>query len=450
AVVSRCKQMHRVKRNETLNSISKDYNVSIEDLIVANPELESDGLKKENYICIPAIVEATDKKEEEVILPSIPNQTIKTTATGNIERGTTLPIHRNQGKGSTVKAAIILPFSEVESRTRMVEYYEGFLMAVDSLKRTGVSVDLYVYDSGGQNASILSILQQKEMVDMDVIFGPLYSKHIKPLANFAKANKIRLVIPFTSKDNEVFSNPYIYQINTPQSYLYAEVYTHFAHEFKGTNVVIWNTGEQQSDYEFTKGIRRLPNKPFTVRVLEKEDIAAGMIRDAFSSTQTNIVIPTSNSNAALVKLISQLLATFGKMREDDIRLFGYPDWQAYAKDHIDEYFEWDTYFYSSFYTDNLMPEVMNFTKNYRKWYSKDTANTYPKYGMLGYDTGFYFLKGLFTYGSELENNLSNVEFTPIQIGFKFSRANNEGGFINKQLFFVHFTKEHEIIKMNFD
>ncbi|KAA6306260.1 hypothetical protein EZS27_042083, partial [termite gut metagenome] len=80
----------------------------------------------------------------------------------------------------------------------------------------------------------------------------------------------------------------------------------------------------------------------------------------------------------------------------------------------------------------------------------DTANTYPKYGMLGYDTGFYFLKGLFTYGSELENNLSNVEFTPIQIGFKFSRTNNEGGFINKQLFFVHFTKEHEIIKMNFD
>ncbi|KAA6310395.1 hypothetical protein EZS27_038294, partial [termite gut metagenome] len=125
-----------------------------------------------------------------MILPSIPNQTTKATATGNKERSTALPIHRNQGRGSTVKAAIILPFSEVESRTRMVEYYEGFLMAVDSLKRTGVSVDLYVYDSGGQNASILSILQQKEMVDMDVIFGPLYSKHIKPLANFAKANKI--------------------------------------------------------------------------------------------------------------------------------------------------------------------------------------------------------------------------------------------------------------------
>jgi LysM repeat protein len=153
AVESRCKQMHRVKRNETLNSISKEYNVSIEDLIAANPELESNGLKRGNYICIPEeVFKVTDKKEEEeVILPSIPNQPPKTAATvGNKEKAVVVsPIHRNQEKGSTVKAAIILPFSEAESRTRMVEYYEGFLIAVDSLKRTGVSVDLHVYDSGG-------------------------------------------------------------------------------------------------------------------------------------------------------------------------------------------------------------------------------------------------------------------------------------------------------------
>lgn len=27
---------------------------------------------------------------------------------------------------------------------------------------------------------------------------------------------------------------------------------------------------------------------------------------------------------------------------------------------------------------------------------------YPQYGMLGFDTGFFFLKGLAKYGSELE------------------------------------------------
>ncbi len=52
----------------------------------------------------------------------------------------------------------------------MVEYYEGFLMAVDSLKRSGVSIDLYTYNSGPENASLNPILSKKEMKDMDIIF----------------------------------------------------------------------------------------------------------------------------------------------------------------------------------------------------------------------------------------------------------------------------------------
>ena len=44
--------------------------------------------------------------------------------------------------------------------------------------------------------------------------------------------------------------------------------------------------------------------------------------------------------------------------------------------------------------------------------------------MLGFDTGFFFLKGLSRYGSELENNLPKMNLTPIQTGFKFERVNN--------------------------
>ena len=72
---------------------------------------------------------------------------------------------------------------------------------------------------------------KSEMKDMDIIFGPLHQQHIKPLADFADKHDIRLVIPFMSKDNTVFRNPSVYQINTPQSYLYSEVYDHFVRQF---------------------------------------------------------------------------------------------------------------------------------------------------------------------------------------------------------------------------
>ena len=78
------------------------------------------------------------------------------------------------------------------------------------------------------------------------------------------------------------------------------------------------------------------------------------------------------------------------------------------------------------------------------------ANIYPKYGMLGYDTAYFFLKGLAKYGNKIEENLSSIQVTPIQTGFKFERVNNWGGFINRKVFFVHYSKDYELIKLDFE
>lgn len=68
--------------------------------------------------------------------------------------------------------------------------------------------------------------------------------------------------------------------------------------------------------------------------------------------------------------------------------------------------------------------------------------------MLGFDTGYFFLKGLSQYGNNLKTT-DKVAVTPIQTGFKFERVNNRG-FINRKVFFVHFTKDFELIKLDFE
>jgi len=136
--------------------------------------------------------------------------------------------------------------------------------------------------------------------------------------------------------------------------------------------------------------------------------------------------------------------------DQQISLFGYPDWQTYTKDHLESFFEVDTYFYSSFYTNNLLPGAISFINAYHRLYSKEMANIYPRYGMLGFDTGFFFLGGLAKYGTGLEANISNMDVRSIQTGFKFERVNNWGGFINKKVFFIHLNKNHELTKMDFD
>lgn len=439
------KDMHKVERKETIFSISREYGITEEELIAANPELKKGKLKKGTFLFIP--YGKNDKKQESESQPITKELTNEEVFSQNEELKKDI---------KTIKAAVMLPFmagtsTNMDEQVRMVEYYEGFLMAVDSLKKQGVSIDLYTYDTKGREATLNSILSKKEMKNMDIIFGPAKAQDIDVLATFADKNNIRLVVPFAPKVDEVFKNPHIYQINTPQSYLYSEVYEHFTRKFSDSNVIFLNAsnGDREKD-EFIKGMKtELRNNGISYRDFTVTDNFYE-ITTVMDTLRYNIFIPTSGKSTALVKILPQLTQIRREHPNYMMNLFGYPEWQTYTNDYLASFYEIDTYFYSSFYTNNLFPAAVHFTNSYRRWYSKDMANIYPKYGMLGYDTGYFFLKGLSKYGNKMEENLNSIQVTPIQTGFKFERVNNWGGFINRKVFFVHFSKDYELIKLDFE
>lgn len=289
------------------------------------------------------------------------------------------------------------------------------------------------------------------MQKMNIIFGPMHQQHIKPLSDFAQKNNIRLVIPFSQNSEEVFNNPSIYQINTPQSYLYSKVYEHFTRQFPNAHVIfIEPTSPDKDKAEFIKGLKQeLKSKGISMNSVSENDTKE-TLKAALRSDKENIFIPTSGSNVLLIKALPQLTMLVREAPDQRIHLFGYPEWQTYTLDHLENFFELDVYFYSSFYMNTLFPAAIQFTNAYHKWYSKDLTSKYPNYAMLGFDTGFFFLKGLSRFGSELENNLPKMNLTPIQTGFLFERVNNWGGFINKKVFFIHFTKNFELEKLDFE
>ena len=444
-----CRDMHRVERKETVYSICKQYGITEEELLAANPEIKNKKLKKGKFLCIPY-----PKETAKTSTPIQPQTNVDATLTD------AQLFDRNKKKNekiSTIKAAVVLPFNTDgtgtrDEQVRMVEYYEGFLMAMDSLKKQGISIDLYTYDSGKTDSSVNKILNKAEMKNMDIIFGPAHPEQVKPMAEFAQKHNSRLVIPFSSKGDDVFGNPAVYQINTPQSYLYSEVYEHYLRKFPNAHVIFLDaaTGHTDKD-DFVKGLKEeLKNRQITFKELRGENINPEGMKLAVDSLRENVIIPTSGKNVVLTKILPQLIVTSREHPNYDMKLFGYPEWQTYTDDHLANFFELNTYFYSSFYTNNLFPAAIQFTNAYRKWFSKDMVNTYPKYGMLGFDTAYFFLKGLNDYGSNFEDQVKQMQVTPIQTGFKFDRVNNWGGFINRKVFFVNFTKNYELIKLDFE
>ncbi len=449
--VSKCRTEHLVKRKENIYRISRMYGISELELVNANPELRERKMKTGEVLCIP-YSKAEQEKMKEAQPIEVPTAVVIPTDEELFAELKVIPEGIEQ-----IKVAIILPLMLGDSITtdqmKMVEFYEGVLLALDSLKGQGVSVDLHIYDSGDKWSSIEPILAKPEMSEMNLIIGPVHDTHIAEAATFAEKNRIRLVIPFARQVDAVFTNPYIYQVNTPQSYFYSEVYDHFFMQFPAPNIIFFESPEEKDD-ELIGGFKRELNYrdiPYTLLVADtatnKDTILAHL-----DTKRQNILMMTSEKSGCLNNMIPvfQLLVRDTAATKFDISLFGYPQYQVYTHNHLASFYEIDTYFYSSFYTNNLLPDSKAFHQRYRRTYSKEIVNRYPKYAILGFDIAYYFLKAMHLYGTDMENRLEEMKYSPLQTGFKFERVNNWGGFINRKVFFVHFSRDYNLQTIDFD
>ncbi|MBQ7362522.1 MAG: LysM peptidoglycan-binding domain-containing protein [Bacteroidaceae bacterium] len=454
---SNIRTTHKVERGETLYSLARRYGITEEELLAANPQIKKKKLKRKSIINIPfSAREIAEKAAQEQ------KKVEKEQSNAEIFRQIEEEEQKNMNIADGVKVAVVLPFMldtySPTEQSRMIEYYEGFLMAVERLKQYGYSFHINTFDSGKEQNSLTPLLNSGKLDEMDIIFGALYPKHNKELATYAQKKNIPLVIPFTSKEDEIFRNPMVYVVNTMQSYFFSEVTDHFTQMFPNANIIFINSDNGNNKKEFVATLKKALEKGQTSYTTIGMDLFAGQepnytsIKAVMKSDKKNIFIPTSGSETTL----STLLASMMVMKNDTINelpqftLFGYPEWQIYARNMQDKMYEVDTYFYTSFFSHASFPETVRFQNNYIQWYSHTYQNIYPRYSMLGYDTGYFFLLAISKFGKNMPDNIRKISFTPIQTGFKFERVNNWGGFVNKKIYFVRYTPEYKVEKIDFD
>ena len=208
AQTTNIRTQHKVEKSETVFGIAKKYGVTIEELIAVNPEMKAQGyeLKKGDTLNIPYPKAKDAPAAQTPAKPSTPQQTTPaapttaqpttTTVAGrkNVKVGVMLPLHDNDGDGR-----------------RMVEYYRGLLLGVERVKKDGITVEMQAWNVP-IDADITNTLKEKGAADCDIIFGPLYTKMVKPLADFCAKNNIMMVIPFSISGNDVENYSNIFQV----------------------------------------------------------------------------------------------------------------------------------------------------------------------------------------------------------------------------------------------
>lgn len=426
---------YKIKRRETMYSLCKRFNITSDQLISRNPELRS-GLKAGMVIKVP--VEA----EESVTIN--PNQ--------NEYDVDALMAFRNEiEKVSVVKIALLLSFKSADTKqaATRTEYYEGFLMAVDSLRKTGVSVDLSVYDIGDGVPKTREILQQEALRNCHLIIGGITNEQIELIAEHALKNEIKYVVPFSSRcDKLTSSNASVFQVNTPYQYLFSYVTARACSLFANYNVIIVDTKDKEEKDLFIRMFKaNMAEVGLSYRELTfNERSFQTDVRNLLSTTKPNLIVPVSSSLEALSKIKGPLRILAETRASYHLTLFGYPEWQRYTSDCLDDFHKLNAHIYTSFFANSLSSDVQSFTKKYNRLYKKSMIASYPRYAMIGFDTGMYFISAVNRLGANFENNIHMMNHNSLQTGFNFQRVNNWGGFINTNLYFVRYDKDNMITR----
>lgn len=453
---AQCREEHVVKRFETVYSLARRYGITQEELLAANPDVATNGLKKGQTICIPYSAEELAAQSVENILDAPAEEKMITETSAEKDWSS------KHSSWDGLQVALILPFQLDNSatsntdRVKMVEFYEGFLLAVDSLKHKGVSLELYVYDSGGSAASISGILDKEEMAHMDIIFGPMHPKHVAEAAAFAAVHEIPLVVPFSRSVDQIESNPMVYQVNASQDDLDAAAIAPFFLTFHQPNILFFEDKTEKADPFCTRLQKELKARDLSYTVLPADTTSfVGDIMSYYNVDADNIVMMTSSDEKSLTRMLPVIqLMTRDTTNTEGLHLFGYPQYQVYSAGHMDQFHEVDTWFYTSFYTNNLLPDAVDFHRLFRRTYSRDIVNRYPKYAILGFDTGYYFLSAISRHSTQPASvtlsDLSAFHCPTIQTGFRFERVNMVGGYINHNVYLIHIGEDNRVYKVEFD
>ena len=436
---------HKVKRKETIFGISKLYDLSIEELLEANPEMKEPGyeLKKGTVLKIPFAGNAASKA----------SSTSNSSISSNSSQASNPVNPSNPGQANisnrAIRLGVMLPLHDINGDgRRMVEYYRGVLMACDSLKKLGISVDVHAWNAA-EDANIHQLLTDPAAANCDLIIGPLYSKQMDAMSNFVEKNDIKLLIPFSINAPQLVNNSHIFQVYQSPTEQNESTITRFLQKFKDYHPVFIDCNDSTSKKGvFTSGLRRqLEQRGIAYNVTNLKSGEDNFVK-AFSTTQPNVVILNTGRSPELGIAFSKINGMKVNHPDLDISMFGYTEWLMYTKTHLDNFYKYNTYIPSVFYFNPVSPATQRLQQKFRWNFHADMMNSLPRFAITGFDHAYFFLQGLHKYGKSFNGATGVPGYSHVQTPLKFERYGN-GGLRNKVMMFVHYRPDTAIETITF-
>jgi len=426
-----------VKSGETLYSIGKTHNVSVDDLINLNPQL-SGGLKAGMVL---KLRKADTKNAAKPIE--------KKESTSNVVPVLPGDCYNADNLKTTYKVALILPFNladaadvleapEIKNVSEFenfnyFQFYAGFMLAADSLEKYGLHANIQVLDGDKLNdtLTIKQTLRKPGLDKMDLIVGPMYANSFTVAARFAKKNEIGIINPLSRRENIVDGNPFVLMTQISGAGVATKLSSFIVSKYPNANIIAVRNDTKELKAiisEFNSIIKTdLASHTFRGNLQEvtySTDMMAG-VKKKLKPNVKNIIIFFSNNKTNVPNFVS-LLNPLSK--SNDIILMGMDGWEEFD---LETEFLVNLNFHqvTSGYVDYESEAVQQFITRFRNKYGAVPQST--KHAYLGYDIGWYFLTSLMQYGDKYISCLPAYKGNGLQFDFNFPVPKSGEGIQNQ-------------------
>lgn len=332
----------------------------------------------------------------------------------------------------------------------VLDLYQGMELAVDTLKKQGVSIDLRAYDTERNQEKLKLLLGTEELRNTDLIVGPLLREDNAQIQEFSFANRVNVVNPLSNDLEMVKGNPYgflfqpSYEVlgNRSAQYLASDVLNSKKKciVFYGSNVrdsvLAWNFITKAEEL----GVKIILKQEVFREESDKitQVLATPTEFDEYKAP-VQFTIPKDSIGAIFVAsddpMIYTKVVSAVETRKDNTLIIGSETWMENGSIDLTKFQRLNFVLYAPNYVSSTNAHYLSFTNQFIKEHGRTPSSLSLNYARVGYELMLVFGQALKKYGVYIQNGLANE----LQPGYQMKGFDFRGGNHNQVVPFVRFS-----------
>lgn len=427
---------HVVKPGETIYSLSRRYGITEAEFAQLNDV--SQGLKAGAIIRIPRA-----KEVEQEVVAEADNTPAQTTP------GTEITFQKLDVM-QDLNIALMLPMNiNSKPNASYVEFYQGFLLGLDEVKKTSNgNTKLTVYNTSHDQLKVQQIVGSTMFEGTNLIVGPVYEDELNPVLQYAHKNSVPVVSPLANIS--AVQSPALYQLSPAPEKKYEKI-GNLLDGGRDIYLIYASSNDKEFEQEIIKELHGRPYAAYnysftdqksTFKPRNAEARAIESIDDILKGEKPCLFIVLANAETDVDRILgtissSKVALTDRSEPSAQYVVMGTSRWGRFNNIDHTSYFNNNVVMISTYHAKRDSKAVRDFDSRYIEAYGALPS----LYAYRGYDTAMIFCAGM---RGDIEYNMLDKRYTPLQTTYKFVRGNAGERYINQEWVRVNYNNDYTI------